>query len=243
MMKKKIIVILFFIVVPLSLFGQLITGTTGTLNAPSARMQKDKTVMLGGGFLNREITPSTFGYNTFNYFLNATLLPFLEVSYSCILFKATDKFIPEKEGKFVNQDRSMSVRLRVLRERKYWPAIVVGGNDIFSSVKTFEISSGNQFFSRIFVAASKDFLLSEEKIGVDLSFIYYRQIKGRGNNISLATTYTPSFAKNLNIIAEYDSRFFNVGANYLLFNHLFLQAILQDGQYFSGGLAYKIYLK
>lgn len=242
-MKKKIIILLLFVVVPFSLFAQLMTGTTGSLNAPSARMQKDKTVMLGGSFLNREITPEAFGYHTYNYFLNATILPFLEVSYSCILFKATKQFVPEKEGKFVNQDRSISLRLRVLRERKYWPAIVIGGNDLFSSVKTFEIGTGNQFFSRIFVAASKDFLLAEEKIGVDLSFIYYRQSKGRGNNISFAATYTPSFAKNLNVVAEYDSRFLNIGANYLLFNHLYLQALLQDGRFFSGGVAYKIYLK
>lgn len=33
-----------------------------------AEMQKDKTVMLGGNFMNKEITPPTWYYHTYNYF-------------------------------------------------------------------------------------------------------------------------------------------------------------------------------
>lgn len=247
-MKKKIInlfPIISLIMAPFFTFAQQTLGTTGTLNAPSARMQKDMTILLGGNYLHQELTPGTlFRYNTFNYFLNATLLPFLEVSYTCTLIKATDHFVPEKKGRFVNQDRSMSARLRVLRERKFLPAIVIGGNDILSSVsnKKLDITS-NQYFSRIYIAFSKRFMIHNEEIDVHLAGIYYRQQNGKGNNISAAVSYTPSIARNLNLIAEYDSRWFNIGANYLLFNHLFLQAHLQEGKYLSGGLCYKIYLK
>ena len=85
------------------LSAQLTLGTTGLLNSPSADMQPDKTVMLGGNFLHDRITPNGFPYNTYNYFLNITFLPFLEVAYTCTLFKATDKFVPEKK---VCQSRS-----------------------------------------------------------------------------------------------------------------------------------------
>ena len=57
------------------LSAQLTYGTTGLLHAPSAEMQKDKTVMLGGNFVNKEITPPTWYYHTYNYFLNVTILP------------------------------------------------------------------------------------------------------------------------------------------------------------------------
>lgn len=50
------------------LSAQLTYGTTGLLHAPSAEMQKDKTVMLGGNFMNKEITPPTWYYHTYNYF-------------------------------------------------------------------------------------------------------------------------------------------------------------------------------
>ena len=35
------------------LSAQLTYGTTALLHAPSAEMQKDKTVMLGGNFMNK----------------------------------------------------------------------------------------------------------------------------------------------------------------------------------------------
>lgn len=247
-MKKKLIylfTIISLIMAPFFTFAQQTLGTTGTLNAPSARMQKDKTVLLGGNFLHEKSTPqSLFTYNTFNYFLNATLLPFFEVSYTCTLIKATDNFIPEKKGRFVNQDRSMSARLSVLKERKFLPAIVVGGNDILSSVSNRKLKvTSNQYFSRIYIAFSKKFMIRKEEIDVHLSGIYYRQQKWKGDCISAAISYTPSITRNLNFIVEYDSRWFNIGANYLVFNHLFLQAYLQEGKYLSGGLCYKIYLK
>jgi len=70
------------------LSAQLTYGTTGLLHAPSAEMQKDKTVMLGANFLNKEITPPTWYYHTYNYYLNVTIMPWLEVAYTCTLFKA-----------------------------------------------------------------------------------------------------------------------------------------------------------
>lgn len=242
MYKTLLLLLIFF--APCVAKAQQTLGTTGTLNAPSARMQRDMTVMMGGNFLNKNITPPAFGYHTYNYFLNATLLPFLEVSYTCTLFKATDKFVPQKKGRFVNQDRSISARIRLLRERQFIPAIVIGGNDVFSSTSNNKLDvSSNQYFSRVYIALSKCFAIRNEKIDVHVAAIYYRQQKGKGNNISAALSYTPSIAQNLNLIAEYDSRFFNIGANYLLFNHLFLQTSLSQGKYFSGGLCYKIYLK
>ena len=67
------------------LSAQLTYGTTGLLHAPSAEMQKDKTVMLGGNFMNKEITPPTWYYHTYNYFLNVTILPWMEVAYTMLL--------------------------------------------------------------------------------------------------------------------------------------------------------------
>lgn len=57
------------------------------LHSPSAEMQQDKTVMIGGGFLNENLTPPRFNYNTYNYYLNVTIFPCLEIAYTCTLFK------------------------------------------------------------------------------------------------------------------------------------------------------------
>ena len=57
MSLKRIYIVLLLISIPYMLSAQLTYGTTGLLHAPSAEMQKDKTVMLGANFMNKEITP------------------------------------------------------------------------------------------------------------------------------------------------------------------------------------------
>lgn len=85
---KRIIVTYLFLCCAFVLSAQLTYGTTGLLHAPSAEMQKDKTIMLGANFMNKEITPPTWYYHTYNYYLNVTFFPWLEVAYTCTLFKA-----------------------------------------------------------------------------------------------------------------------------------------------------------
>ena len=88
-----------------------IEGTTGLLHAPTADMQRDKTFMFGGNVL--DITPlHHYDFDvryTFNYYLNITIFPWLEVGYTCTLNYANEgsTYFPEKVwGKYSNQDRS-----------------------------------------------------------------------------------------------------------------------------------------
>lgn len=82
---------------------------------PTADMQRDKTFMFGGGFLEKHATPARWTYNTFNYYLDITIFPWLEVSYICTLHKAMEVdpaygpgfWVPSTYGKFVNQDRNL----------------------------------------------------------------------------------------------------------------------------------------
>lgn len=62
--------------------GQAFYGTTGLLHAPTAVMQKDKTVMLGGNMLDVNILSrywvrSEYHPYTYNYYINCTLFPWL----------------------------------------------------------------------------------------------------------------------------------------------------------------------
>mgnify|MGYP006912450146 CR=1 FL=1 len=57
---KKLLLLIIFLSCWTLLPAQLSYGTTGLLHAPSADMQKDKTVMLGGNFLHQELTPPKF---------------------------------------------------------------------------------------------------------------------------------------------------------------------------------------
>lgn len=110
---KKILLTGIFILSTFMLSAQLTLGTTGLLNSPSADMQPDKMVMLGGNFLHDRITPNGFPYNTYNYFLNITFLPFLRGRlHVSPCSRLPISLCREKKGRFVNQDRAFSVRLR-----------------------------------------------------------------------------------------------------------------------------------
>ena len=232
--------------------AQLTYGTTGLLHAPSAEMQRDKTVLLGGNFLNKENTPGTWYYHTYNYYLNVTFFPWLEVGYTCTLFKAEALGLaPYGYSGFTNQDRYFSLRLRLLKEGQLWkhmPAIVIGTSDPYTesgATENGQISSvdGNGYFCRFFIAATKHLPIGSEEIGVHLSYLYNRRIDYHLNGPAAGISWNPSAHPQLRLIAEYDAKDFNVGATYLLFNHLHAQVEMQRMKYFSGGICYKIYLK
>lgn len=247
-MLKRILISCLFVCCTSVLSAQLTYGVTGLLHAPSAEMQEDKTVMLGANFLNKEITPPTWYYHTYNYYLNVTFFPWLEVAYTCTLFKAEALGLgPYGYSGFTNQDRYFSVRVRLLKEGQFWkytPAVVVGTSDPFtSSGDVVASTSGNGYFSRFNLAATKHFLIGREDIGVHLSYLYNRRREYKLNGIAAGITYDPSFAPGLRVIAEYDSKDFALGATYLLFNHLHAQVELQRMKYFTGGLMFRFCLK
>lgn len=251
-MKYKWLLTLLIMLCAQHLSAQLTYGTTGLLHAPSAEMQRDKTVLLGGNFLNKENTPGTWYYHTYNYYLNVTFFPWLEVGYTCTLFKAEALGLgPYGYSGFTNQDRYFSVRLRLLEEGQFWkhmPAVVIGTSDPYTesgATENGQISSvdGNGYFCRFYIAATKHIPIGSEEIGVHLSYLYNRRIDYHLNGPAAGISWNPSAHPQLRLIAEYDSKDIAVGATYLLFNHLHAQVEMQRMKYFSGGLCYKIYLK
>lgn len=247
---KKIIFTCLFLCCHCILSAQLTYGTTGLLHAPSAEMQRDKTVMIGGNFMNKEITPPKWTYHTYNYYLNVTIFPFLEMAYTCTLFDA--KSLPtlnqEKYSGFRNQDRYFSARLRVLKEGQFWkymPAVVLGTSDPYtgSGGGTVSSASGNGYFCRFYLATTKHFRIGSENIGAHLSYLYNRRKDYKLNGLAGGITYSPSRLPDLRIIAEHDSKDFAFGATYLLFNHLHMQVEMQKMKYFTGGLSFVMHLK
>ena len=246
--KKRILTALLIIWLPIMLSAQYTYGTTGLLNAPNALMQKDKTVMLGFNFLNQNLTPPTWYYHTYNYYLNVTILPFFEVAYTCTLFKAEALGLkPYGYSGFTNQDRYFSLKLRILKEGQFWkymPAVAVGTSDPFtSSGSTIASQKGNGSFNRFFIATTKHINIGGQVLAVSLSYLYNRRIEYKLNGLAAGVSYCPSFAPDLNIIAEYDSKNFSMGATYLFFKHIQAHFVMQKMKYFTGGMVVKFCLK
>lgn len=250
--------------------GQALYGTTGLLHMPTADMQKDKTFMFGGGILDKHPL-STYWNNgnydyTFNYYLNLTIFPWLEVSYTCTLVKGARGYYWPKQtwGKFVNQDRNFSGRLRLWKEgwwKEWTPQIVFGANDPGSfdgngggNVNFNQDDGTHNYFNRFFLAATKHINYQNiGELGVHAAYIYSRATGLRYDGPALGANFRfnlpgVSFVQKaingLNLMAEYDARTINVGFNYAFWKErINLTAELNDGKYWSAGLYFKICLK
>ena len=244
--------------------AQYVYGTTGLLHAPSADMQRDKTFLCGFSYLQVAATPKHWNYDTWNYYINITLFPWLEVGYTCTLHKIG---LPQYgySYKFRNQDRQFSARLRVWKEgwwKEWTPQIVLGLDDPTShadhgggELVSGNTSGSNNYATRYYLAVTKH--LDVQNIGewgIHAAFVY-------GNAKGIEHYKRPSFGtnfrfqllgdqplikvvNNLNLMAEYDARTVNIGAHYQLWkDHINLIAELNNGKYFSGGIYFKIHLK
>ncbi|MGL5681987.1 MAG: YjbH domain-containing protein [Marinifilaceae bacterium] len=246
-MKKYILglfVMLFMMHIPA--FSQLSLGSTGGLMAPTAQMQESGTVMIGSNFIDQAYLPNTFHYNTYNYYVNATLFSFFEFAYTCTFFRGCEHFVPHKEGKVVNQDRQFSARFRLLRERKYLPAIVIGSNDLYSQTgggQIFHNDKGNKYFSRFYIALGKEF--NAKHIGKFTTNIAYNYSSKdiSFKDLSISASYQPIFAHWINIIGEfYDNKGF-YGLQITPIKYLIATITVKNKYDITTGLTLRINLK
>ncbi len=254
---------------PSALRAQFVYGTTGLLHMPTGEMQRDKTFMFGCAFLDTEATPGHWSYDTGNYFINITIFPWLEVGYTCTLHKAPygSTYYPESVwGKYCNQDRQFSGRLRLWKEgwwKPWTPQIVLGLDDPTSheaygggAIKFDEDGMQNNHFTRYYLAATKHFSFAGVgTLGVHAAYVDYRACwfphyrrPAAGVNFKFNLLPEDNLAvkalNGLDLMAEYDARTVNIGAHYQLWkDHINLIAELNNGKYFSGGIYFKIHLK
>ncbi len=269
---KRVGLIIILYLLPFSVGAQALTGTTGLLHAPTAEMQRDKTFMFGGNYLNMNPLSTHFRSSevdyTFNYYINITLFPWMEVGYTCTLVHAdhgSTYFPPVAWGKFTNQDRSFYVRLRLWKEgwwKEWTPQIVLGLDDPTShedhgggELVSGNTEGSNNYATRYYLAATKHFAFQAiGELGLHAAYVsstgkglphYKRPSLGVNFQFALPrTSFINKAVNGLNLMAEYDARTYNVGFGYSFWkDHINAIVELNDGKYFSGGLNFKIHLK
>lgn len=239
-MRTKIILLILLCSIS-GLRAQSLQGPTGLLNAPSADMLPEGTFFVGVhhfdkvNFKNFHTNDPTNGWQEGNFkavILDMTIFSFMEIN-----FRNNQKdMIYYQDGKMHTQvDRNLSVKLRPLKEGIYLPGVAVGIVDIY----------GNGYEEMYYGVATKHFTLSGHQLGVTAGLAHspQRYYNRNMNGFFAGVDYRPSFIKQLDLMAEYDSHALNVGANLLLFNHLYAVAGLQSCKHFSGGISYRVYLK
>lgn len=226
--------------------AQEYTGITGMMHVPTAEMAPAGTARVGAFFLNGEFTPDKMvykgeKYNTYNHFLAVAPFSWVELSYVCTLLKnAKNKDETQKVG-YCNKDRHFCIKLRPLEEGKYWPALVVGIQDPKRKFKNE--NEDYAYFNNFYVAASKHLNWKGHELGVHLTYRYYRSdFNAKWRGVAGGITYRPAFAPNSRAMLEYTGNDVTVAMDCYLWRLLFVQAGLQNGKYFSGGLMLRIQL-
>lgn len=271
--KLKRFLILCIIVINTLLAGaQALSGTTGLLYMPTADMQKDKTFLFGGNYLNTNHLSTHFHSKevnyTFNYYLNITFFPWLEIGYTCTLVHADhgSGYFPQHVwGTYPNQDRAFYGRLRLWKEgwwKSWTPQIVLGvddpgshedhgGGDIISG----NTGSSNNYATRFYLAATKHFSFQGiGDLGAHIAFIHgnakgIKEYKKPAAGVNfrfnvIGEDFYKKALNGLNIMAEYDARTVNVGFNYAIWkDRINLICAFNECKHFSGGIYFKVHLK
>ena len=260
-MKRFLIIGSLLLLLVSSVKAQFTYGTTGLLHMPTADMQKDKTFMFGGSYLDKHATPYYWYYHTYNYYINITFFPWLEVGYTLNLLSAEHLGV-DKYGHsgYTNQDRSFHGRLRLWKEgwwKEWTPQIVVGVNDFTTgaNVDYGELAvegDGNGFFNRYYIAATKHLSLYGDW-GFHAAYVYNNRGKDKLNGVCFGMDYQFALKgdefyhkaiNGLNLMAEYDSKFVNIGARYTVWkDHINIVCELRECKYPSVGAYFKVHLK
>jgi hypothetical protein len=248
-MKKgllSLLLLLFLPVVGCWVSAQQYTGMMGLLHVPSAETDTVENLRLGVHALPVDMMPDGIRiegekYASTNWYVSAAPLKWLEVGYSFTLTKHHKNMKKEGEIGFYSKDRYFSLRLRPLSEGRYWPSVVIGGNDVIGQR---DGDSKSFYFRNFYVAASKHIDLPFGEAGGHLVYRKWtKSYNSRWDGVVGGITLRPSIYKPLRMIAEYDGDGINIGADCRLFRYVQLQASLIKCRYPSVGGAIRIELK
>ena len=229
-------------------------GTTGLLAVPTAEMADAGTFRAGAFFLNDHFTPDKMTcdgkkYNTGGYFISIAPWSWMELSYACTLLKYHKNKDKNEPAGYYNEDRRLGLKLRPLKEGKWWPALAVGADDVEQFVEKWMNHNGGTYFHNAYLVASKYFDIRGHELSAHVGYRYFFKEQNRERRgVAGGIAYVPRLGESLRgerswlqrprFIVEWDGACVNVGADCLLWRHLFVQAGLTNGKYFAGGLAY-----
>ena len=132
-MNKVLVFVFVFVFVHVNVSAQTVIGTPGLMNVPTAEVRDGFTFDGGASLMQKELQAEAMHYNTGLYYVNFAPFSFFDVTLRETLIKCQKSASDPRVG-FYQQDRSLSLRVRPLREHtgRWWPSLLVGANDFYS---------------------------------------------------------------------------------------------------------------
>lgn len=235
-MKYRNAFLVVVILVGLPTYSQSIVGTNGQFFIPTAEMHPDRTLVLGAGYIptgyfqryNRKVNP---GMPTF---VTVSLLPFVEVMFR-YTHELNMRVNPQTR---YYPDRMFAVRIRLLKESKYIPALAVGANDF---TKALGLSTAPTNYSATYIVGTKSFVFNALTLsttlgyGMDVLDLNRYDFLGAFGGVELSHK---RFASST-VALEYDTRNLHLSVGHTFFDRLVLKAGLWDLKKPAAMIAYK----
>lgn len=241
---KKAIILLLIALTASTARAQQALGTPGLIHVPTAEMDTAGVARIGAHYVDQHMIPDGMKcdgekFNSLTNYLSITPFSWIEIGYGYTLWKLhRNKDVTQRTG-FYAKDRYFSLRLQPLKEGRYWPALVVGGNDVWGSGD--DGHSGSNYYRNFYVAATKHFDLGGYVIGAHVAYRKWkRDYNSKWNGAVGGLTLQPAFYQKLRLIGEFDGDGVNVGADCELLRYILVQASLQQFKYPSAGLCLRI---
>jgi hypothetical protein len=229
--------LLLFLLLPFSYsVCQTLEGTTGLFYIPTAEIQKDGEFIVGTNFVDKElISFGDYKYKAYTPYLTFVFLPFMEFNV-----KITRLIDYPLENQGIG-DRTFSIRIRCIEEKKLFPAVLVGLHDALTVFGGTEAIHNNA----LYLVCSKNILVQSKLLN---SFAMHA---GYGFDILPARTHnfvgifggiSFKMMNFLELMSEYDGKRNNGGIRIKLFNQISILSGYIDYKYFSGGAAFNFEL-
>ena len=212
-MRKILLIII--IIISWKGFSQATNGMSGLIHIPSARMLEDGQLVLGAAYIPK---PYFFRYGRnnnpgINTYITYGILPFVE-----LMFRYTHELnLPVNIQTRYFPDRMFGLRLRVFKEKKHIPAIVLGFQDPSSLLGT---ADGATNYAASYFVLSK--ILKSDLGNFDFSLGYaqdffnlrFKDIEGLFGGVS----FTPIFFDKISFSIEHNSKGINTGIGLIGFS-------------------------
>jgi len=206
-MKKLILIVLLLVGGVAS--GQSVTGTSGLIHIPSARMLEDGQLVIGAAFIpkpyfqryERRLNP---GLNTF---VTYALFPFMEV-----MFRYTHELnVPVTMETEYFPDRMFGFRARLLKEKKYLPALVLGLQDASAIFGETCLNCSN--YTATYFVSSKNIKTGFGNFDLSIGYAFdFKELKAKDyKGVFGGVSFTSSFYDDLSILFEHNSKGINTG--------------------------------
>lgn len=240
MIKKVFTALLVALAAAVPALAQQATGITGLIHTPTAFTGREGDYRIGAHWLNSHTLPSNFvydgkPYDSAQFYAGISMFRWLEFSYSFILMRGWKGAYDPNASGYNHKDQMFSAKIRILPEGRYYPAIAVGGNDIFTS----DVAGSNQYHANLYAALSKTLLLGHQRFGISMAYRYWKSpANSRWQGLTGGIEYTPSLLPQTSLMAEWTGCDINLALNATLLRHLTLQASLLAGRWPSAGIAW-----